>query len=154
MTGITVGSPLDVAEPPAGYRERLQVSHADRRLMEPATVRDGPHTVLADGRQTGKTHHAMEWALDAPPGVVRVLIVDTVSMARERRAGHGLRHDDRRVIHASAAGTHIRRLINKGHTVEVGVDEAVRILERALGIPTPHLLTVCTAAPWQGTDDV
>ncbi|WP_091232595.1 hypothetical protein [Microbacterium sp. 3J1] len=140
-----IGSPLDI-DPSPEHRAALEESRADRRQFERADITDGPHHVLVDERQTGKTHLSMRWLLAAPDGVTRVLIVPSAQMADHLRREYDLRPRDQRIISVDQ----LRRQ-GGGHAgVEYGIDETVEVLTRLLGLRTsPRLLSVCTATDWQ-----
>lgn len=142
-----IGSPLDILPNPE-HRARLENHRAQREALEPAEYRDGPRHVIVGERQEGKTTVAERWLLDAPPGVERVLVTFGMGAADEIRHRLRLTHNDPRV-------TTFHSLIGPGRSarrdVEYGFDETVRILEQLLRLKQPpHLLTITTAAAWQG----
>ncbi|WZH36258.1 MAG: hypothetical protein PIR02_16040 [Microbacterium enclense] len=145
-----IGSPLDLVEGDADHRAQLEESRTVRAVIEPVTYRDGPRHVIVGERQEGKTHLAEQWLLSAPEGVERVLVTASRGEALNLKQRMGLKLNDPRVItfHAlTAPGTRPRP------GVQYGFDETVRILEKMLGFDQPpHLLTITTAAEWQGRD--
>jgi hypothetical protein len=146
MSGHMIGSPLDLAPDPAFAARRARHRALDEVYGRPDAI-DGPEHVLVGERQEGKTTLALAWLLDAPDGIKRVLVVRDVDTADRLKREHGLkRTDDRIRSFRQIAGGGARR------DVEYGIDESADILAQLLSIPTPHLLTVCTAAPWQGSD--
>lgn len=140
-----IGSPLDI-DPSPEHRSALERSAKHRRLVESPEYLDGPEHVLVGGRQTGKTRLAMRWLLSAPDGQKRVLVVPTVDYARSLKAHHGLHYNDDRIISWRQMRS---RAPEPG--VQYGIDDADSILAELLRVQ-PHLLTVCTAAEWQGED--
>jgi len=146
MAGHMIGSPLDIAPDPAFAARRAEHRATYRELDHPDLL-DGPEHVLVGERQEGKTTLALAWLLDASEGVKRCLLVRDVATADRLKREHGMaRTDDRIRSYRQVAGGGAQR------DIEYGIDETADILAQLLGIPTPHLLTVCTAAPWQGTD--
>ncbi|WP_396645426.1 hypothetical protein [Microbacterium sp.] len=145
-----IGSPLDLVEGDAEHRALLEESRIVRAVIEPSTYRDGPRHVIVGERQEGKTYLAEQWLLNAPGGVERVLVTSSLAMAGEIRHRLGLKNSDSRVIS-------FHSLTGPGRSaradVEYGFDETGRILEQLLRLKQPpHLLTITTAAEWQGRD--
>lgn len=141
-----IGSPLDIDPNPA-HAAALARHRARAAEYEPRSLLDGPEHVIFGGRQEGKTRLAMRWLQDAPAGVRRVLVTITSAQADELKQQLGLPSRDDRVLS-------YRQLQNRGieHDTEYGIDEAVRILVDLLGLrEPPRLITLVTAAPWQGT---
>lgn len=144
-----IGSALDILGDPE-HRAKLERHIAEREIYEPAEYRDGPRHVIVGDRQEGKTTVAERWLLDAPIGVERVLVTFSIKAAEEIRHRLGFERNDHRV-------TTFHSLIGPGRSakagVEYGFDETVRILEQLLRLKQPpHLLTITTAAAWQGRD--
>ncbi|WP_367147206.1 hypothetical protein AB0870_08290 [Microbacterium proteolyticum] len=145
-----IGSALDIL-PNAEHRAQLERHRADRELYEQGmNFRDGPRHVIVGERQEGKTTIAERWLLDAPDGVERILVTASLAMAGEIKHRLGLKNSDPRVIS-------FHSLTGPGRSaradIEYGFDETVRILEQLLRLKQPpHLLTITTAAEWQGRD--
>ncbi|MCT2085054.1 hypothetical protein M3D75_02890 [Microbacterium enclense] len=145
-----IGSALEIL-PNAEHRAQLERHRADRELYEQGTThRDGPRHVIVGERQEGKTTIAERWLLDAPDGVDRVLVTFSLAAAGEIKHRLGLKNSDPRVIS-------FHSLTGPGRSarpdVEYGFDETVRILEQLLRLKQPpHLITITTAAEWQGRD--
>lgn len=144
-----IGSPLEI-HPDPERRADLDRRKAERAAFERPEFRDGPRHVIVGERQEGKTTIAERWLLDAPDGVERVLVTASLAMAGEIKHRLGLKNSDPRAIS-------FHSLTGPGRSaradVEYGFDETVRILEQLLRLKQPpHLLTITTAAEWQGRE--
>lgn len=145
-----IGSALNILPNPE-HRAQLERHRAERAIYEQGTTfRDGPRHVIVGERQEGKTTIAERWLLDAPDGVDRVLVTFSLAAAGEIKHRLGLKNSDPRVIS-------FHSLTGPGRSarpdVQYGFDETVRILEQLLRLKQPpHLLTITTAAEWQGRD--
>lgn len=132
--------------PDPAQAARLTRFNTRRVMEESSSYRDGPSHVITGGRAEGKTTAAMRWLLDATRDTPRVLVVSSVDMASGLKHAHGIKGGDPRIIS-------YRQLINAGPRpdVQYGIDESVDILGALLGLTSaPHLVTVTTAAEWQG----
>lgn len=140
-----IGDALDIVADKT-HAAAVAESEQLRERIEHGTLLDGPEHVIHGGRQTGKTMLAKKWLTDAPAGVRRVLIVIDGYRADHIKQELGLRSRDDSVIS-------YRRLLNEGIDPDAvyGIDETVEILSNLLGLrESPRLVTICTAAPWQG----
>ncbi|MBW8025301.1 hypothetical protein EOG37_01225 [Clavibacter michiganensis subsp. michiganensis] len=151
MPGHMIGSPLDISPDPSRAAALAQAREYHRRVDSPRFL-DGPEHVLVGQRAEGKTTLAVRWLLAAPLGIKRVLIVYDERIARNLKREHDLPADDDRIIS-------FRSLTRSGGrrptdpAIEYGIDDSVHVLAELLHLPAmPHLVTVGTAAPWQGTD--
>lgn len=141
-----IGSPLDIDPSPA-HRAALDESRTWRRKAERTDVTDGPHHVIVGERQEGKTRLALRWLTEAPEGVERVLVLPTEQQVDHLRREAGFKYRDPRII---SVRTLRNRHMGGRPGVEYGIDEAVEVLTRLLGLrQAPRLITVCTATDWQ-----
>lgn len=144
------GSALDIRSAGAAVRERLARSYAQRQLLELSNIVDGAEHVVFGGRQEGKTRLAEDWLRGAHAGGARrVLVTVNESVAGETNMRVGAKGD-------AASAVSFRRLLKQGaeEGVQYGFDETLSILEHVFGLhEPPRLVTVLTAAPWQGTPD-
>ncbi|WP_394254720.1 hypothetical protein [Pseudoclavibacter helvolus] len=108
---------------------------------------EGPEHVLVGHRQEGKTRLALDWLMNPPEGVKRILLVMNEDYAALRRQELGLKYRDDRI----RSWRSLRTLGAKADpNAEYGIDDADEVLSQLLGIPKLRLVAVGAAEPWQG----
>lgn len=123
----------------------IAINKQRRKKLERADFREGPAHVIHGDRQTGKTHLAIQWLLDAPSDVDRHLLVTHSDLARDLCRQHGTQN-----VHTFRTFEFERALLSarhRGARIEVGVDDASLILSQLLSIPQLDLLTITTDDP-------
>lgn len=145
MSARMQGSALEISPPGAERATSLAKAAEWARQASPVTVVDGAEHVIYGGRQEGKTFLATKWLNDTPAGVRRVLVTSHYHLAHIITANVAEGIDARAIS--------FRHLLNEGAEsgTEYGFDETLTILGDVFKLPAPpRLVTVMTAAPWQG----
>ncbi len=144
-----IGSPLQIS-PDTERETQLERHRGYRQQLEAHDTLDGPEHVIVGERQEGKTYLAIRWLQDTPRGCRRVLVTLDRNLADEINGRLGIPYGEARAIS-------FRQLLNNGpeQGAEYGFDELDKILAHVFKIPGGmlRLLTICTAAPWQGTHE-
>ncbi|CAN7240971.1 hypothetical protein LJR045_000972 [Microbacterium sp. LjRoot45] len=146
MTKRMIGSPFDIAPDPERSAEVLRRREFERHIAPPIPV-DGPEHVIYGGRQEGKTWLATRWLDATPRGRRRILVTLNADMAREV--------NDAAFPYGEAEAISYRQLQNRGaeEGVEYGFDDVAQLLAEVFKLhEPPRLVTICTAAPWQGEE--
>lgn len=145
ITKKMIGSALDIAPSPE-FAAKLKRNKQHQKLFEAPSLLDGPEHVIIGGRQEGKTTLAVQWLMDCPKGVERVLITLDEYVAQSIKQDCGFPVGDPRVISYRTMRNSKARA-----GVEYGIDETVHILMNLLGLrEMPRLVTVQHAEAWQG----